>query len=314
MNHWSLFKQSWTILWRYKSLWVFGLLAALGGGGINFNWNVGQVRPIADLPLGARALLSDIFTPAAIGTLVIVGLAIGVVVFVLGTFAQGALISLVSAIRDGQAVSVGMGMNAGTRRFVPLLAVRFLLALPLLIFGALAAGSFFAAFAGEFTRGGERLFNFGNLSTLVGLSGLVFILSILLGAIGIGAERAVVLEDSGIWTSIVRGWNLLWRKFADYFTIALIFVVLAILVGLAFACVLVPIALGGVIGSIGNQLGQGLNPAIVAFNIAGPIVIIALLLGLIVGSLVAVFTSSVWTLAFREWQSQGQVATTSMAT
>jgi hypothetical protein len=42
MNHWNLFKESWRIFWRHPALWLFGLLAALGGGlnlRYNFNFN-----------------------------------------------------------------------------------------------------------------------------------------------------------------------------------------------------------------------------------------------------------------------------------
>jgi hypothetical protein len=307
MNHWALFKQSWSILWRHKTLWVFGLLAALGGGGFNFNWNVGQMRPIAELPIGLRSVLSDFFSSGALVTFTIIALAIGVVVFVLATFAQAALIRMISDIRDGQSPSVGDGMQAATQRFVPLLAVRFLLALPILILGIIASGSFITAFAGNFGPNSERLFNFGDLSTAIGLGGILFVLGLLLSAIGVSAERAIVLEDIGIWPAIVRGWNLLWKKFADYFSIALIFVVLAIVLGLAFACVLIPVILTSILPSLGQQLGSGINPAIIVLNIVGPVAIVALVLGLIVGSLVAIFTSSVWTLAFREWQSQEQV-------
>ncbi|MGH2592200.1 MAG: hypothetical protein ACRDGG_01665 [Anaerolineae bacterium] len=308
MNHWALFRRSWSILWQNKTLWVFGLLAALGGG-FSFNLRVGEVRPMTDLPLGARELLRSILSASDFTTLIGIGLAIGVVTFVLATFAQAALISMVNAIAAGQPVSVGDGVQAGARRFLPLLLTRFLLALPLLIIGILAAQSFFSAFSSLLTESDDISFGLGELGAVTALGGLAFVIGLLVSAVSIGAERAVVLEEMPVWPAIAHGWRLLWSKFADYFSIALIFFVLAILAGIVFVCALLPILFVSVIPSL-DQLRSGINVFTFTTNIAGPAALILILVGLIIGSLVAVFTSSVWTLAYSEWRASATAAET----
>ncbi len=307
MNHWALFKRSGSILWRNKTLWVFGLLVALGGGGLNYNFSVRDVRPITDLPPGARELLRAMFSAVDLATLIGIGLAIGVVTFVLATFAQAALISMVNRIADGQPVSVGEGAQAGARRFWPLLIVRFLLALPLLILGILAAQSVFAAFSGLLTDSDDLPFGLGALGAFTALGGLAFVIGLLTAAVSISAERAVVLDEMPAWPAIVRGWKWLWAKFADYFTIALIFLVLAIAVGIVFVCALAPILLAGILPSL-DRLRPGVNVFEFTANVVGPVAIALVLAGLIVGSLVAVLISSVWTLAYREWRASAPAA------
>ena len=311
MNHWGLFKQSWSMVWRNGALWVFGLLAALGGG-FNFNWNVGQARPMTELPVGLRTLLRDMFSSSAFTTLVVIALGLGIITFVLGTFAQGALISLVNVIAGGETVSVRQGVNAGSRRFAPLLAVRFVLALPLLILGALATGSCFAAFSSVLEPGNEQLFNFGQVGTAFGLGAIVGVLGVLISAIGVGAERAVVLNDMPVWDSIARGWQLLWSRFFDYFTIALLFIVVAIIAGIVFACALIPIVFAAIIPSLA-QLQPGVNVFTFVTTVAGPTAVIVVLIGLIIGSFSSAFISSVWTLAYRQWPAPEQPPTPGLA-
>ena len=135
MRYVRLFQESWLILWQYKILWAFGLLAALGGGGFNFNWRIGDVQPVIDLPLGARALLSDFFRQIDPTTVVIAGVVFGSLMFALLTFAEGGLIGLVNTIRDRQPISLRAGIRVANQNFLRLLAVRAILALPLMIAG-----------------------------------------------------------------------------------------------------------------------------------------------------------------------------------
>ena len=306
MNYWALFRQSWSILWRNRTLWVFGLLATLGGGGLSYRFNLADVRPVAELPLGARELLRSILGSGDIATLAGIALAIGVITFALATFGQAALIGLVDDVAGGQSVTVGEGVRAGWRHFVPLLIVRVLLALPVLVVGALAAGSFLPAFTDMLNAPGEKPFGLGALGAFTLLGALSFVIALLTWAVGISAERAVVLDELSPWPAIVRGWNWLWAKFADYFSISLIFLVLAILVGIVFVCALLPVLVGTVVASV-DQLRSG-NVFVFTTAIVGPAVILLLVLGLIAGSLASVFVSSVWTLAYRGWRAAAPIA------
>jgi len=136
--------------------------------------------------------------------------------------------------------------------------------------------------------------------------------ALLMLAIGISAERAVVIDEMPIWPSIVKGWKSLWGKFGDYFTIVLLLIGIAILVGIVLACVFVPILCGalglGAATSVNAFRQNGANILTGLFVFLGPTVLIAILLGLLLSTLANVFTSSVWTLAYREWNKPAAAA------
>jgi hypothetical protein len=329
MNHLSLFKESWRIFWRNPALWVFGLLAALGGGfnlrynSFNFNFNAnpnfdpeflrrfgpyGQRLP--EMPFEFRALLNQIFSSQAIGTLIVIGIVWAIIAFLLATYADGALMGMVNAIGGGQKVSVGFGFRAGAKRFLHLLAVRFVLVLPTLILaiitGIIASQLVFNS-PDDF---GPAQFFSRTFTAISGLGALGFLIGLLMMGIGISAERAVVLDEAPIWPSIVKGWKFLWGKFGDYFTIVILMIGIAIVAGIIFACVLIPIlcsAIGLSVASSVNAFRQGSSNFLTGlFVIAGPAVLITVLLGLLFGTLANVFTSGVWTLAYREWTKPAQ--------
>jgi hypothetical protein len=334
MNHWNLFKESWRIFWRNPALWVFGLLAALGGGfnlryNFNFNFNPAPnfdpefLRQfgsyggrLPDMPFEFRTLLNQIFSSQTFTTLAVIGIIWMILAFLLTTYADGALFSMVNAIGGGQKASVGFGFRAGAKRFLHLLAVRFTLAVPTLILGLISAVALSQV---VFTPGndtGPGMFFNRNFAIVSSLGALSFVVGLLMMAIGVSAERAVVLDEQPIWPSIVKGWKFLWGKFGDYFTIVLLMIGLAIVAGIVFACFLIPILCGAIglgAASSASAFRQGGGNFLTGlFVIAGPAVLITVLLGLLFGTLANVFASSVWTLAYREWTQPAQPADTAL--
>ncbi len=331
MNHWNLFKESWRIFWRNSALWVFGLLAALGGGfnlrySFNFNYSPnfnfdpeflrrlessGQRLP--EMPFEFRALLDQLFNSQTLTTLIVIGIIWTIIAFLLTTYADGALISMVNAIAGGEKVGVGFGFRAGARRFLHLLAVRFTLALPALILAIVIAGVASPLFfnpGNDLTQTQVRTF-----SAIAGLGTLSFLVALLMMAIGVSAERAVVIDELPIWPAIVKGWRFLWSKFGDYFIIVVIFIGVAILAGIVLACILAPIICGTAgLGAISAFDNNNLNIFTRVLVLTGPIILLTVLVGLLIGTLVNVFASSVWTLAYREWNRPAQPAESAVQT
>lgn len=303
MNQWSLFKRSWSIFWRNKTLWVFGLLAALGGSSSNINFGFRNNTPLASLPLGGREALRQVFNAIDFNSLIAIGAVVAIVLFVISTFARAGLYCMLNAIEEQQPLSVSAGFNAAGKKFLPLLAVRLILMLPTIILGVIAAGSFVSLFSGLINESPQSVnfFDFGALGAIAGLGAVIAILSLLASAIGISAERAVVLDDLPVFGSIVRGWNYLWQKFADYFIIGLIWLVLAIGLGILFVCALTPILIAGIGPSFGS-LRPGVNIIALTFNLVGPITLVAVIIGLLFGTFITIFETAVWTLAYRIWR------------
>jgi hypothetical protein len=328
MNHWNLFKESWRMFWRNPALWVFGLLAALGGGynlryNFNFDFNPnttnfgpdffrrfgvpGQTAP--EMPFEFRALLNQIFSSQTFGVIVVIGIIWMIIAFLLATYADGALMGMVNSIGEGQKPGVGAGFRAGSKRFLPLLAVRFVLALPALILGLIAAVSVSQMVSTSLDEAAPFSAFARSFSATAGLGALSFVVALLMMGIGVSAERAVVLDEMPIWSSIVKGWKFLWSKFGDYFTIVLLFIVLGIAVGLILACILIPI-LCGTIGftAFSAATARNNNTLAAIMLVAGPALIFTVLVGLLFGTFVNTFTSSVWTLAYREWHKPARPA------
>ncbi len=297
MNYWSLFRDSFGKL-LIPALWVFGFLTALGGG-VNYRLNFSEVRPLAEMPIGLRELLGNVLRSASPEEALIAGLALTLIVMIFGAFGQAALIKLINRSENGERVTIGLGIDDGGRRFLHLMAVRILLAIPLLIIGAAAVGSLWPALSNLFSpTSTNRLFDIGDVGRLMGLTGLALIVGLLTSAIAIGAERAVVLEELPIFQSIALGVKLLLAQLGDYIVIAVLFILVVIAFGLMFGCMLIPVFLAS--ASFGS-----LRPGIAVFDvtITGPMANWVLIAGLLIGTLVAIFTTSVWTLAYRQWRA-----------
>src|SRR5512141_1456809 len=304
MNQWSLFKRSWSIFWRNKPLWVFGLLAALGGSASNINFGFRNNTQLASLPLGGREVLRQVFNANDFNSLIAIGAVVAIVLFVISTFARAGLYRMLNAIEEQQPLSVSAGFNAAGKKFLPLLAVRLILMLPTIILGVIAAGSFVSLFSDLINESPQSVnfFDFGALGAVAGLGAVIAILSLLASAIGISAERAVVLDDLPVFGSIVRGWDDLWQKFADYFIIGLIWFVLAIGLGILFVCALTPFLIAG-LGPTFGSLRPGVNIIALTFNLVGPITLVAVIVGLLFGTFITIFEAAVWTLAYRIWRA-----------
>jgi hypothetical protein len=300
VNYWGLFRESFGKM-LHPTLWVFGLMAALSGGSSS-RFDFRTTRPLADLPEGLRNLLGDRLASNA-PAIIAAGIIISLVLLLFSTMGQAALLSLINRLENGERISVGLGVDEAGKRFLHLLAVRFLLALPLIIIGVAAAGSVLAALSGVFA-GAEpsdfSSFNLGELGTslgrIFGLLGLALIVSLIVGGIGVGAERAVVIEQQPIFKSLSLGTSLFIKQIGDFIIIGLLFIVVMIAVGLLLACMMIPLSFAGLSGSLRSG-GLAAQPT--------PLVIIwTLVTGLLTGALTAIFNSSIWTLAYRQWRPQ----------
>lgn len=296
MNYWGLFRESFGKL-LHPTLWVFGLMTALSGG-TNSRFEFKASRPLADLPPGLRELLGERLQSNA-PAIIAAGLIISLVLLLFSTFGQAALLNLINRLENGERISVGQGVDEAGKRFLHLLAVRLLLALPLMIIGAAAAGSVLAAFSGFFSQSSDNLtFDFSNLGSFVGLIGLAFFVSMLVGGIGVGAERAVVIEQQPIFKSLGTGAGLFIKQIGDFIIIGVLFIVVMIAIGLLFACVLIPVTF------MGATTGSLRPDSFSSPQTGGLVALWTLITGLLIGALASIFNASVWTMAYRQWRPQ----------
>jgi hypothetical protein len=274
MDRMQLFRESWTMLVRHQSMWTVALI------GLAIDFVAGWVSLVAS---PAAAILRTL------------------VAFVITAFTTGALISMIDAAIDGQAVGVLGGLQAGFQRLIPLLLVSVVLFLPIWVLIVVLSGSVTAVFTSGLGQPDtiQAATILQAVASVMSAAGPIILLSMITAAIGIGAERAIVLDDRLPLDALKYGWQLLSTKVREYFMIGLWLFGLVLGIGLVFALVIAPL-LNSLVssalptGSAPDQTNTFLSPDNVIF----------IILNLVVNSLYVVFVTSIWTMAYRQWRDK----------
>ncbi len=248
------------------------------------------------LPLDGASLQPGLLMAAIFGIILV-----GVALVVVSAMAKGALIGLVRRIDSGEASSVRAGFSDGFRNFLAIIGISLSIWIPAFIVGFLALLAFsipaFVAFAGGLGR--ENPPPTLILAVLLGV--LVFVavalpVAAVLSIINTFAESYRVVEGSGVFTSISKGFRLLReRKGASA---AFFFIVLGLSIAFAIAA--------GFIGLV------TMVPAASAFSKAPflgvSLAIPGLAILILASSIFQAFISSTWTLAFLSLSGLGSGA------
>jgi hypothetical protein len=286
------------ILWNYKTLWLFGILLALTGGGTG-SWNGGSSNSqtgsgngfhgidansppfLQNLNTWFQENIAPLFlhpqqhvtTFIWIGlALLLLGLVVGTVLAILRYVSEAAVIRMVDEYeQSGTKVPFKQGWRLGWSRaafrmwLIDLLIG--LLALPLVV---VLAGLGLAAYLS--TKGASDVFAVGSIVVASIACAFVFIaafvvLMILLGFLSNFFKRCAALENTGVRESFRRGWEMFRRNWQSASVMWLIMIGLWIAFGIAIlilAVFLIPVfvllALPGLL--------VALVPALVAFGIA----------------------------------------------
>lgn len=318
MDHIKVLKRAFEITWRYRALWVFGIILTLtaGGGGGNIN-TVYRIQREWILPRISQEI---------VWMIVIIGTAIACVVLILivaGTIAhyvsETALIRMVNDHEEmGKKRTIRHGFRLGWSRTawrlflidlligLPLVLLVFL-PLMLLLVGGLALSVIVAP---------EWSTVVGVIGTIVGV-GLAFLVILMLTLVTLVVEplrlffrRACALEGLGVIKAIRHGFGLVKRHFKDVaimwlLMIGLGFAWLIVMIPVVILLMLVGVVLGGVptlaIGGLASLALEELWPWVVGGVVGGLIFIVVVATPLLfLNGLAEVFKSSVWTLAYRE--------------
>jgi len=333
MNHIKILKRALNITVNYRALWIFGMLLALtsgsgsgnGGGGNssssspngdpNFNWQ----NPFGELPQ---------FSPEV--TNMWIGIAIGLACLILVSIVVGTIVRYVSETalirmvdeheNSGEQLTIRQGFRLGWSRmawkmflmdllvglgfvtvFLLLLA---LAALPLLVW---LTKNTPLQVIGTIVSAGSIL--------LLVFAAIVAALAVTL--IMIFARRACALENLDVRASLRRGYDMDKHRLGDLVMMG----VMMFGIGLLWIIVTIPVILAVIIvaalmaglpallaGSIAGFFTEGATPWIVAAIVGAPIFLIAVIIpGALIGGWQQVFSSSAWTLTYREALALEQV-------
>jgi len=311
-------KRAWETTWRYRALWVFGIIVALttggGGRGPQYSFNGEDFAPGGEFPLPA--------IPPEVSSILIaigVGLACVIVILIIASVvaryvAETALIRMVDDYEEtGEKRSVRQGFRLGwSRTALRLFLINLLIGLPTTL-----------AFILLFALALAPLLLWTTKSTAAGVVGTVatiglgFLFVLLAIVVGIVLSllmhffrRACALEELGVIESIRQGYTVVRQHLKDVAIMWLIMVGL----GLGWILVMIPVTIllvvvaamvGGfpalLVGGLASLFFEGAVPWILAAAVGIPIFILVVAApALFLGGLAEVFKSSVWTLTYRE--------------
>lgn len=299
MDYGNVLARAWQISWRWKVLWILGLLAGLGramSGGSNSRYSTGSGEWGGPQDLG---IPPEVF--GALAGAACLGLIIGIALWVISVIARGGLIAGVHQVEEEGDTSFGRAWRAGASRFWTLFGIGILAAIPMILailLGFVVLGT--TLFAGIQASGSSSgLSRLGAILAPVAccsvtfLCGL-FVVALVLAQIRIYAERAAIMEDLGWIDAFKRGWQILKENLGPTIILWIIFFViglaLALLITAALAVLMLPFI----------ALLTSSDPAAWA---VGPLFCGGVIAAVVFAAIVAfieTFTSATWTLAYRD--------------
>jgi hypothetical protein len=310
MNYGKVLNDSFNIFWTQRSLWLFGVMAALFGQSdysfrVNFSQSLsspGGGEPSLN-PLEGTILERVYENPMPyLIALVILSLIWWVISTVLGWLAQGALIGMVDEIDRTGFTSLGQGWDVGRQHAFPLFVIAFILALPLLvllIIGLIMVLPFLNQVLSQVFY--SETFNpdlimeslFRLMACLIPLACIGFFLGVLLRLLNLIAARSCVLEGLGPLASLKRGWSLLIRNIGyillNWLILGLVGGTFGAVVGIPALLLWIPAA-GAFLYEEWSFLAVGSLVAALLYQVV---------IGLGVGGILTSFNSTLWTKLYK---------------
>lgn len=325
MDYGRIIVHSFEITWKYRALWLFGILFALagGGGGSNVNYSFGRsdVRglPGVTLPRMPEFDQRTILEIAAIATCVF--LILFALLTILRIISRGALIGLVHELERREIEPrFRPGWDLGTERFVPLLGIALLVNIPLGLISVglviMAALPMLGSVMPWISSGGGRIPDqargifltgfFASFGLLCCVGLLLFVLYLAIRPIYEFAVRACVISGMGVVASLGEGYR---KVRANVGNVAILYF-LIIALGIAFGLLMIPVTLlligvPAVLGISALVVTNSLAPAIVVGVILGIPVIILLI---VIAGFYQAFENNIWTEGFLALEGQAPAA------
>jgi hypothetical protein len=330
MDHIKVLKRSWEILWRYRVLWVFGLILALtaGTGGNNPQVTLGGDGDGIDVSQGMAIphIPSEIMATLVA---VILGLACVVIILTVARFvfhylAQTALIRMVDDYEEtGEKRGVRQGFRLGwSRTTLRVFVIDLLTRLPgmfaLFLLFLLGLAVFVLIMATQRT---VVLMVIGVVAA-IGLGFLIILAAILVSLAASFLRqffwRVSALEEMGVIDSLRHGFRFVREHLADAIVMWLIMLGLEIgwiivIIPIVLFLVVIAAVFGGLpallVGGLASLVFEETIAWVLAALVGLPIFIVVMAAPLVfLGTLAEVFKSNVWTLTYRELRALEGVA------
>ena len=286
-------RRAWEITWKYKILWLFGILSALAGGRASLNFNNGPRFPNGFDPTDPNAFprLQRNFPSLTQNTIIGIGLGIlclaiiiGIVLFVLHIIGRGGLIGGIQLADTTGQVSFGQAWGIGVKHFWTVLLIGLIVAIAA---GILGIASIFAAAT----------------VCLIPLACIGFLLVAALGVFAYLAQIAAVTENLSFSEAIGRALAIVQANVGSVLLLAVLLTIidgiLSFIIALPLGIVFAPVLAAMFAAANGNQQAAG-----AALAISGLCLVIYIPILIVLRGIVETWIVSNWTLAYKQLGTQ----------
>jgi hypothetical protein len=303
MDYGWVLKRAWEITWKFKGLWVLGILASCsagGGGGGHGGGSSGtgsQFNGESDPRfLQLQHWIESIPEQTWILIAVVAGivvLVLALVALVLGILGQGGLIAGFNQAETNGTVTLGEAFRIGKANFWRLLGVRAIFWLAGILLGILFAAVAITTVLGTLGIG---------LICLIPLLCLLIPVGALVGVYVMLTQVALVTEALGVKESFLRSWEVMKASVGPVIVIGLIVVFGSAVIGLVLAFPLIAAVLPAAAG-LAFGTDQSTTTGLVT---AGVCLVIYLPLLIVANGVLQTYVTGVWTLSWRQWTGRAK--------
>lgn len=298
MDYGEILKRTWDITWRFKSLWLLGILASCGsgnggGGGGGGNVTNGLQTPGGPGGNGELPQIEQFFNSIDPAVWIILAIVIvlfffflALVAFVLGILGQAGLIHGFDQADGGAVVNFVSAFKGGLPYFLRLFGLKlllFVLSIVLIILLIITILPFTVLTLGL------------GLICLLPLLCLLIPLGIALNIYIQLTQLSIVVEDVDIFAGFRKAWQVVKSDPGTIIVMALILLLGGGLIGLLLAlpiiALIIPVVAGLGIGS-DLSIGAGVGLAGLGFLLYLPILIV-------LSGILQTYIQGAWTLTYR---------------
>ncbi|MBT3190671.1 MAG: hypothetical protein HN736_18200 [Anaerolineae bacterium] len=305
MDYGYALTRAWKITWKYKVLWIFGILAGCGsngnnGGSSNANTSQDMDGMPPELIEFSDKALTFLAQPAVIIGLIVFILLLIILTAFLSTIGRVGLISGIYRAEVGaESLSFGELFKDGTSRFWRFFGMNFLVSLPfiIVIVGLVGAGIFVAISADNANIAEEFLVGF--IPAICVIFCCLFLFALIFGMIVQQAQNAMIIEDRGISESLMRGWEVFKSNLGHLILIAIILFIISAVVGVIIALPILIVVVPGMIAFVLDG-AQSMQPLI----FMGLCIVAYLPISLVANGILTTYVQAVWTLFYLQITEQ----------
>lgn len=289
INYLDILKKSWSVTWKHKHLWWFGLFIALGSGGGSLSYNRdsttdGQAKIVGEQILN---FVQQHLTLIIVSVLALI--IIFIVLTILGIIGRGALIHSAHAITKGETTTFRSGFATGKKYFWQIFGIGFVLAILTFIIMFIVIIPIIFLFI-------SKSYILGTILAIAGIALLIPLIILATFLKKFGCLYAI-LGNLKIRPALENAYALFLKNLSTSIIMALIFIPISIALALAVLFILFPVAviflvIGGILYLIFNKIGVA-----IAIGLAA---ICCLIIFLAARSIYETFAQTVWVLFFHE--------------